>query len=360
MKIAPEKLLGLADQGYGRGFYKENWLRSVVDLDMFLYRLRVLALSSWREKSSPLWRVCKNAPVRRYEAPSAVVDGKLAVIGGFSGTEIQALTRTDVYDPVGDSWSSGTPLYKPLTHVVPAVVDGRLWVAGGFAGDHPGPTIDWTASLDVAAGNWRDETPLPQKTASAGLVVLGRNLHCIGGYLDRDATTGAHWSLSLDEPDRWVERAPMRHPRGHHATAVVGGRIYAIGGQLRHDTNPVDLDVVEVYDPNTDRWDECASLPEARSHTETGVIERNGRLVVLGGLNRGGRFRIRGLPDVSSYDPERDAWTDVAPLPVGLIGLTARVIGDEVIVTGGLDLLRPGASQAGTIRAPATVLDPPE
>lgn len=358
MKIAPEELLGLSGEGFRAGFYNEVWRQAIVDLDMALYRLRVMALASWREKPSPDWRVLPSAPVRRYEAPNAEIEGKLYVFGGFSGTEIQALTRTDVYDPETDSWSSGPPLPEPVTHVVPETADGQIWVVGGFYGDHPGPSTDLVYSYDLASGEWRKRKPLPQPTASAVPLLAGRTLHLVGGFLDRDATTAAHWALSLDEPEAWVERAPMKHARGHHTAAVVDGKLYVFGGQFRHDTDPVDLDVAEVYDPAADCWSDCAPLPQPRSHAETSTVVRDGRIVLIGGLNRNAGLRIRGLPDVTSYDPQTDLWTALAPLPVGLIGPGAKVIGDRLYVTGGADLLRPGAAQTGTLSCPASVLDP--
>lgn len=360
MKIAPEDLLGLEPQGFRRGIYNESWRQSLIDLDSALYRLRVIALQSWREKPASDWTVLRSAPVRRYEAPNIVLDSKLYVFGGFSGAEIQALTRTDVYDPATDAWSSGPSLPEPITHLVPELVDGRIWLVGGFYGDHPGPATEIVYSYDLASAEWERGPSLPVPTSSAVLVAAEGELHAIGGYLDRDRTTTEHWALPSGSGSRWERRAPMRHARGHHAGAVVGGRIYVLGGQFQHDTNPLDLDVCEIYDPQEDRWSDAAPLPQPRSHAETSTIVRNGRIVLLGGLNRGNRLRIRGLPDVSSYDPATDRWTELAPLPVGLIGPGARVIGDKLYVTGGSDLLRPGAAQTGTLCCSAAALDPPD
>jgi hypothetical protein len=41
--------------------------------------------------------------------------------------------------------------------------------------------------------------------------------------------------------------------------------MYAIGGQQRHDTDPVDLAAVDVYDPEHDVWTAVAPLPAPAS-----------------------------------------------------------------------------------------------
>ena len=358
MQVGPEDLLGLREEGYRLGFYNQVWRQTLVDIDSTLYRLRVMAFAAWREKPAPGWTVLKNAPVKRYEAPNLVIDGKLYVIGGFSGQETQALTRTDIFDPATSCWSPGPALPIPITHVTPATFGGEVWIAGGYYGDHPGPSDDVALSFEPASSEWRRRAPLPTPTASAMLVEHAGRLHAIGGYLDRDATTAAHWVLAPDG-NKWEPLAPMKHPRGHHTAVSINGRIYVFGGQFQHDTNPLDLAVVEAYDAEADRWDEPSPMPAPRSHVETSTIVRDGRVVLLGGLDRARSLRIRGLPDVVSYDPTADRWCVLPPLPIGLIGPTAKVIGDKLYLTGGMDLLRPGAAQAGTLSIDAAAaLDP--
>ncbi len=71
--------------------------------------------------------------------------------------------------------------------------------------------------------------------------------------------------------------------RGHLASAVVAGRLYAIGGQIRHDTDPVDLAAVDVYDHERDAWTAVARLPAPRSHFEAATfVDRGDRRSSVG------------------------------------------------------------------------------
>jgi N-acetylneuraminic acid mutarotase len=51
-------------------------------------------------------------------------------------------------------------------------------------------------------------------------------------------------------------------PRDHLAAAVVGNRIYVIGGRV-DGSYAHNLDVNEAYDPATNRWQARAPMPTA-------------------------------------------------------------------------------------------------
>lgn len=50
-----------------------------------------------------LWRTRASMPTPRLEAGAAVINGKVYVVGGFSGS---ALTTTEAYDPATDTWTT--------------------------------------------------------------------------------------------------------------------------------------------------------------------------------------------------------------------------------------------------------------
>ena len=61
----------------------------------------------------------------------------------------------------------------------------------------------------------------------------------------------------------WATVAPMREARGRFNIAVVRGEVYAVGGS----NGTTELDTVEKYNQDTQKWTKVASLPLARSHT---------------------------------------------------------------------------------------------
>lgn len=60
----------------------------------------------------------------------------------------------------------------------------------------------------------------------------------------------------------WATRASMPIARSLAGAAVVGGKMYVIGGT---NDQPGVLSAVEAYDPGTDRWSTHGPMPTARS-----------------------------------------------------------------------------------------------
>ena len=300
----------------------------------------------WRRQGS--FERVHPAPTQKLEPSSAVVAGRLYVFGGFIRTarrgEYPVETRVDVYDPRRDTWSPAADMPRKITHAnAVAVPDAAgavaVWMVGGFEGDDPGRAVASALVYDVAADRWRDGPSLPIATAGGTLALVGRALHYVGGFAaDRDTAVAAHWRLDVDAPDGgWQPRAPLPIARGHLASAVLGGKLYAIGGQIRHDTAPIDLDAVHAYDPEADRWSAVARLPTPRSHFEGATFVDGGRIVVVGGRNDTQAYILKraGLADVIAYDPARDAWTELPGLPTGIESAAAGMIDGRLVVTAG-------------------------
>ena len=74
------------------------------------------------------------APMKsgRGDAGAVVVDGKVMVVGGFSGTKF--LSDVEVYNPSTNTWQSGPSLQAPRSGMGLAVLDGVVFIAGGNRG----------------------------------------------------------------------------------------------------------------------------------------------------------------------------------------------------------------------------------
>jgi N-acetylneuraminic acid mutarotase len=118
-------------------------------------------------------------------------------------------------------------------------------------------------------------------------------------------------AAALDPATKWRSAASMPTARNHFGTAVVGGKIYAIGGQHGRDETNRNLRDVHLYDPATDRWSSGPRLPKPMSHFHNSTVVQNGRILIAGGVTNG-RFP---LSDVFEYDPATSQWTAAAPMP---------------------------------------------
>jgi N-acetylneuraminic acid mutarotase len=142
-----------------------------------------------------------------------------------------------------------------------------------------------------------------------------------GGALEIVDRGTVIWLAVLGGKGIWSTLTPMPSQRQELSAAVLNGEIYVIAG---FDTNGNSTDVVEVYNPQTDTWRSAASLPIATNHNEAAVAA--GTLYAFGGTSN----------RVFAYDPQRNAWNEVAAMHFQH-GDTAAVgvIDDKIYVAGG-------------------------
>ncbi|MGB3693016.1 MAG: kelch repeat-containing protein [Spirulinaceae cyanobacterium] len=320
-----------------------------------------------------LWKTGAPLPTPLLESATTVIDNQLYVFGGFT-FRWQATKDIYAYNLEADQWTKLGEMPTPVTHVNAVLDESRVWFAGGFVGNHPGATTEQVWRYDSKDNSWTEGIPLPQPRAGGGLQIINGELHYFGGFAaDRDTTCGEHWALPLEGGTEWVEKAPLPNPKGHVSSITVGEKIYAIGGQQRHDTNPIDVNSVHVYDSVKDTWLELASLPEPRSHFEPSTFALDDYIVIIGGRNNQNRhllsekltdifdhkndkliddfplqvflalkYSIKGskyytnlLPKITIYDIKLDTWSELASLPTHLYAPVANVISKWLVISGG-------------------------
>ena len=178
---------------------------------------------------------------------------------------------------------------------------------------------------------------MPRSTQ--GLAVVGRKLYFMGGLeADRDTDSAAHWVLDLDEwakgSAEWTAAAPMPGPRNQFGMVVLGGKIYAMGGQFHHDSMQLDQARVDIYDPRSDSWSSGPALPKGHSHAEGGTFVHGGRIYMVGGHTtpEGGKKSMEA--EILSFAPGGQ-WEVVAVLPTPLSSPAATIIDGKLYVCGG-------------------------
>ncbi len=133
-------------------------------------------------------------------------------------------------------------------------------------------------------------------------------------------------TVCLSAEFTWTQKTDMPTPRWAHSSAVVNGKIYAIGGGSSQPGSAL-LPTVEEYDPATDTWTTKADMPTARGWISPSSAEVNGKIYVIGG--DGGRSVVE------EYDPATDAWTRKADMPTGRDYLATVAVDGKIYAIGG-------------------------
>ncbi len=266
-------------------------------------------------------------PEARTEVAGARFDGGVAVVGGLTA-EGEPSARADRYDPESDSWSRLPDLPVPLHHTAAVEVDGRLWVVGGYTGSGGDwVPVDRVVSLGVGEDAWRDEPRLATPRGALGAAVVDGAV-LAGGGVDAEGTVLASTELLGVDDDAWRRGPPLRTAREHFAMATVGGDVYAIAGRaggLR--TNHRDVEVLSGGAASGDgAWEEAGSLGRSRGGIGAAAVE--GMPCVAGGEEPEGTIApVECLIE--------GTWQAVGALGAPRHGLAVVALGARLHVVGG-------------------------
>ena len=258
----------------------------------------------------------------RFGAAGTVVGDRLYVCGGsgWSGP----LDTVEALDPVGgvattlplrvkDRWFHAAATWSNRIVLVGGLRAGREGVPGGRTAE-----VEW---LDPVAGATGTLPPLARARSNPAAAVVGNRLYVVGGALsgDRTARTG-DLEIYDFQSGTWMAGPPMPTPR-ECAVAVVGTRLYALGGFDGSNT----LDTVEVFDTETGQW--ATRPPLAAPQSAHRAVADGTQVYLFGDYNT--------LVQVAAGDPESGTWRllDLNYQPAR--HAAAGRVGDRLVVAGG-------------------------
>ncbi len=129
----------------------------------------------------------------------------------------------------------------------------------------------------------------------------------------------------------WATKTSMPTARPHPMSGVINGLLYVAGGYAVSGANVVtELNVLEVFDPAANSWTTKAPMPTARHGGASAAI--SGKLYVAGGCLQAGN-QFTNVLEV--YDPATNAWTTKVPMPTSRCVAEAAAIDGKLYVVGG-------------------------
>ena len=124
---------------------------------------------------------------------------------------------------------------------------------------------------DPSTNEWEEEAvaPMPSTRRYVGTAVLDGKLYAVGGVNHNDDDVLSSVERYDPATNAWEAVAPMAEARCDHAVAVLDGKLYAVGGYGVW----LYLSSVERYDPATNAWEAVASLATARNELAVAVLD---------------------------------------------------------------------------------------
>lgn len=307
----------------------------------------ILGLSTSSEVAEPMRGVLAPSgamSVARSFAASALLAGGNVLVAGGSAGATGSVAVAEIYDAKAGTFARtpGNMTEGREAHTATVLPDGKVLIVGGWQAS--GPTFSATAEVfDPATGNFtRTTTDLsaPRAFHVAGFDPAKKAVFAAGGATGATAETdtielydvakgsfslapgklqhatkalaGARlpdgrWLLSggANETDKALADAQLFDPAtgqvtkagsmgtrrvAHTLTTLADGRVLAIGGFSDSSTPASSTNLLEVYDPTTDSWEQLpVGLAQPR-HDHVAVLLPDCRVAVFGGeqVRKGG------------------------------------------------------------------------
>ncbi|OBG69075.1 serine/threonine-protein kinase [Mycobacterium sp. E3305] len=200
--------------------------------------------------------------------------------------------------------------------------------AGGAQGPPRGPGAR-AAAWFTEPGKKRNRIALTAGALAAVLLLVVGGLYFALSPDKKAGSRGGSGQPTAQPPMQWKPITNARISRDAAATTQADGTIWIFGG-VRSDGAPTGLQ--EGYDPVIDSWKGGDDLPVAVSHAM--AVTWQGNPVVLGG------WKSEGGKKVASDQVWRvinSRWVELPHLLQPRAAAAAAVVGDRLVVTGGVD-----------------------
>jgi N-acetylneuraminic acid mutarotase len=312
-----------------------KWLNCEKIRLMLVVFVAVVVLGGRSAKADLTWTQKADMPTPRWTQTSAVVNGKIYVIGGCtSQPNARALATVEEYDPVTNTWTrkADAPMAIADMDAPSAVVDGKIYVIG-LGGEYE---VDWSLltvqEYDPSKDTWTRKADMPTPRWMFATVDFEGKVYVIGGY-PPNSWVGLK-TVEVYDPatDTWTRKADMPLGVAILNTRVVRGKIYAIGGRPNLHSEPW----MQEYDPATDTWTRKADMPVDTS--AMGSVVLDDKIFVIGGWEWSMDYPYTTM---QVYDPETDVWTREADVPFLRANFSAEVVNNRIYVIGGTDRPHP-------------------
>ena len=288
------------------------------------------------------WQVVSELPTQRKSFSTAVVDGKIYLIGGTRFENDRdgpfGMSLVEVYDPETNTWQRLADMPTARTGSRAAAVNGKIYVLAGYVGkDHQGAKdLKRVEMYDPQTDTWVRKQDMSRRRATFGIGVVAGKIYAIGGTVhpgDRKPEDPRRVDLvEVYNPttDTWAKRADMPTRRRGVKAVVIRDTLYAIGGS---GWPPVGaggpfLGTIEVYEPRINRWTKRSEMPNPRTVFFSVVIDE--KIYFIGDFTA----EVRPVP-IEVYEPFTEKWRVIPAAPTVELPFGVASVNGKIYVFGG-------------------------
>ena len=215
------------------------------------------------------WSTCANRTYLARNSGAIVWNGKIYVFGGSDGSN--GVFIVEIYDPVTDTWSRGSPGgYADAVAVT--VLDNKMYMMGGYSSSVPSK---YTRVYDLVNNTWSSVANMLQSRCYAGAAAINNKIYVYGGW------DGSSTVSSCEEYDpvtnTWRLKSPMNVPRHYMGYTGSAQFAFALGGSLGASST------AEYYNPGFDQWKMISPTLKNRYNSSAVFDGTKGKLYDIAG-----------------------------------------------------------------------------
>ncbi|MCU0750686.1 MAG: hypothetical protein MUF13_14185 [Akkermansiaceae bacterium] len=241
----------------------------------------------------------------------------------------------------GLQWNTESvpPVPHPRHEAAFAAADGRFYLMGGRR-------IQPTDCFDPSTGLWKSIAKPPLEIHHFQPLVRGHEIWVIGALTGKfpNETPVPEIHIYDTRTDAWRKGPVIPEDRRRGGAGVVEheGKIYLVCGIQRGHMGGF-VPWLDCFDPATGTWQKLADAPHARDHFQSVIVD--GKIYNAGGRRTSHETKelmSLTVPEVDVYDMASGAWSTLKePIPTPRAGTSSIAIGNSVVVAGGESATQP-------------------
>ena len=251
---------------------------------------------------------------------------KVVVAGGIFSNSVEMFSLGT------KTWTRLQPMKKFHGESFSVVWNNQILVSGGRKKSIEKLSLN-AVQVDVSTHWKKIPAELPARLSGHRSAVYNGHMIVIGGYdLDKEAYSDSITEISLLPPYTRKMLANMPEGRYLHGVAIFGDKILIVGGREKSGWNPPVLRSVIMYDITKNKFHELAPLPYS-VHGMATVKWDDDHVMIMGGADSDDQ----PLNKVLMFNIKTQKSHELPNMKYKRGGCVAAVVGDTVIVMGGVD-----------------------
>jgi protein kinase-like protein/Kelch motif protein len=262
-----------------------------------------------------------------------------------SADEFGVAIANAAVDAWGSAWLAEAPFRFAASGPILTAAHSQRASAGTLL-DLPAGELPLATGDVVPVGELRDE-PAPKRgrriaialAVAVALALAGAAAVILAGDDDdpQPSRAGGTPPPARLASSSWTELPRASFPQQQMPGAVAGGTVWLVGGL----SGPTSTRRTQKFDTAIDRWQTGPELPGNLNHAM--AVEYDGRLLVMGGWIADGSDLTARTSD-RVYELRDSEWVEAGRMTSPRAAGAAAVVGDRIVVVGGVADGRPVAS----------------